>query len=112
MAILNDISWYRGDDATVTLTVVDGNNNVVNVTGWNTQLSLRDQQDQSLLYQVAGNNVNPTAGVITYPIPNSLTNASGAVDTGPYDYDIRRTDTGNQGVLSIGQAVVLPDVGV
>jgi hypothetical protein len=101
MSATNSITIYKGESIVQPFThVIEGTTTPVNITGWTITFTLkRKATDTSALLTATAQIVSGSAG--TYTI--SLTHAqTAALYAGTYAYDIQRTDTGSEAVISIG----------
>lgn len=107
MATLTDLSLYRGEDITITVTMSPP----TNVSGWTFALSVKRRYEDSttLISKTSPTIVNATSGIFRFSLASADTfNAN--VSTGDYVYDVQRTNSGSQTVLCAGSLKVLPQV--
>lgn len=108
MASVANISFYKGEDVTLTVTMSP----VTNITGWTLQFTLRKQYGDTtaLITKTTG------AGITITDAANGVFQVTlASADTvnqelRPYVYDIQRTNAGNRTVLTIGNLTLLPEV--
>jgi len=110
MAALANLSFYRGEDITLTVTMTP----VTDITGWTLQFTVRKQYGDTtaLLAKTVGAGVtitDATNGVFTVALASAETTG---LDLRAYVYDIQRTNAGNRTVLTIGSVTLLPEVGL
>ena len=103
MATTADIEFHKGEDVVITVTM----DPLVVVTGWTIQFKMRRAFDQTVLVTKSASLTNPTSGIFTITIARADTQA---LDARQYVYDITRTDSGQQAVLTIGNLNLLPEV--
>jgi hypothetical protein len=104
MATLNDITFYKGEAVALVFTMTP----VTNIAGWNISLTLRNNPTDAVpLLTKAATLTTPAAGVFTVALTHAETVALSAAN---YAYDVQRTDTGSEAVLSIGTLVVAQEV--
>lgn len=100
MAIRTSIKkdWFLGEDKALVFTI-EGQN----ITGWN--LSFQMDLGPELVVKTSPSSgisfTNPSSGVCQV-----LINSADLVRAGTYDFKLRRTDSGNQTILSYGDATV------
>lgn len=100
MAATQDLSWYRGEDVTLAVTLSP----TTDITGWTLSFKVKQNAtDATALLTVAGSITGAAAGTFSV----SLTAAQTAsVPTGVYVYDIWRTDSGAATALTVGSVTV------
>lgn len=97
----NDITVYRGEAATLTFTMTP----VVDITGWLISMVVkRKWVDSSALLNMSGTVTNGPNGVFTVDITNNQIKTT--LGVGLFAYDVQRTTSGSETVLSIGRFVV------
>jgi hypothetical protein len=113
MAIITDISWYRGEDVVLTDSIKDAGGAAVNITGWSLQFTLKKAYGDAaavLTKSTAGGGItitNGPGGVLQVTIASADT---ASLEVRTYVYDIQRIDAGSRAVLSIGNATIKPEV--
>lgn len=105
----NDLSWVVGEDVTITDTLSP----ITNITGWAIEFWLRRRygDDVPLIIKRtggAGITIDNGAGGVYSIVVGSSDTARPDVDDGAFVYEIRRTDSGQQVVLSHGTVTLLP----
>jgi hypothetical protein len=108
MAAIANISFYKGEDVTLTVTMSPA----TTITGWTLQFTLRKQfgDATALVTKTIGSGItvtDATNGVFTVSLASADTSG---LDLRAYVYDIQRTDSGNRTVLTIGNVTLLPEV--
>jgi len=108
MASIANISFYKGEDVTLTVTMSP----ITNITGWTIQFTVRKAYGDAtaLITKTTGAGIaitNATNGVFTVTIASADTSG---LEQRAYVYDISRTDAGNRTVLTIGNLTLLPKV--
>lgn len=108
MATSANISFYKGEDITLTVTMSP----VTNITGWTLQFMVKKQYGDATaqITKTVGSGItitDATNGVFTVAIARADTSG---LDPGVYVFDIQRTNAGNQTVLTIGNLTLLPEV--
>lgn len=100
-------NWFLGEDKVLEFTVVDSAGAAVNITGWALEWILRSGAgERALLTKTVGSGVTITGGaggVCQVAIADTDTDDLAA---GRYWHALRRTDAGNEAVLSYGQVVL------
>lgn len=105
MSQTNNISAFRGEAVTLQFTLVP----TTDITGWTMTFTLkRDAQDPSALLSVSGVITSAAGGIFTV----SLTGTQLTLDAGIYVYDVWRTNSGYETVLSDGTFTVKQPVRV
>ncbi|MGK2965508.1 MAG: hypothetical protein ACSLFM_07865 [Tepidiformaceae bacterium] len=107
-----DDEWFSGTDKTLEFTVVDADSVAVNITGWALQwvLTLKDSRTV-MLTKTVGSGITITsgaAGILQVAVADTDTNDFATGRTALYDYELRRTDAGNEDVLAYGTVVLRP----
>lgn len=108
MASIANISFYKGEDVTLTVTMTPA----TSISGWTLQFTLRKQYGDTvaLITKTIGSGITVTdAGNGVFKIALASADSS-ALDLRAYVYDIQRTDVGNRTVLTIGNVTLLPEV--
>lgn len=103
MPAFNHLKTYVGEAYAPTFTMAP----VEDITGWAIVFTLRKIIGDPVLLSIAAVIVTATAGKFRVTITAAQTDS---LALGDYAYDVQRTDTGNETVLSIGTFTVLPDV--
>lgn len=108
MASQEDISFYKGEDITLTVTMAPA----TVITGWTLAFKLRKTfGDTVLVTKTTGGSgitiTDATNGVFTVTIPKASTQD---LDARAYVFDVARTDSGFQKILTIGALTLLPEV--
>ena len=99
--ILNDLKIYKGEAPTFSFTMSP----VVDITGWTISMTVkRKGTDTSALLSVSGTIVNGPAGTFTVALTTTQTKTT--LGVGQFAYDIQRTTSGSENVLSIGRVSV------
>ena len=107
MATKTDISFHRGEDITLRVTVTG-----VDISGWSLQFALARGygQDTEFLKATGGSGIDITdgqAGEFEVTIEDTDT---AALYTGGYVWDLKRTDAGQEAVLAYGNLNLKPNV--
>ena len=102
MASLNDVSVYRCETVQLNFTMTP----TTDITGWTTSFCLKATPGDAALLTVPGAIVSAGAG--TFKVNLSKTNLT--LPAGVYVYDVQRTDSGSEAVLSIGNFNLRPSV--
>jgi hypothetical protein len=108
MATIANISFYKGEDVTLTVTMTPA----TNITGWTLQFTVRKSYGDStaLITKTIGAGItvtDSTNGIFTVAIASGDTTN---LDQRAYVFDIQRTNGGNRTVLTIGNLTLLPEV--
>jgi len=108
MAANANISFYRGEDVTLTVTMSPA----TNITGWTLQFTVRKAYGDAaaLITKTTGAGItitDATNGVFTVSIASADTLD---LEQRAYVFDIQRTNSGNRTVLTIGNLTLLPEV--
>jgi hypothetical protein len=106
MAALNDITFFKGEAVQLNFTM----DPVVDITGWTITLTIKvNNSDAAAVLTVTPAQIISAAGG---QFRLSLTHAQTAALTGngTYAYDVWRTDSGSEVVLSYGVITVTQDV--
>lgn len=110
MAKINNIKCYKGEDVVVTFTMspVPGGG----ITGWTILFSLRRIKDATttLLFSVGAAILSEPSGVYSITIPGGVADQGTNRTPNKYAYDVWRTNSGVEAVLSIGDFEILPEV--
>jgi hypothetical protein len=105
MAVVGDVTMYRGEDLTIDLDLPDP---ATDATGWATLMTVKAKPGDSVALFTVPGTVND-AHNITFVLAAALTVG---LAPGPYEYDMWRTSPGNselrRGRLNILQRVYLP----
>lgn len=112
MAIEASISFYKGEAILLTVTITP----VTNITGWSITFTLRDKYTGAvLLTKSVGTGVTITdgpGGVFTVLLTKANTSIGQALASNrtPVEalFDIRRTDTGSEAALTVGDVEISP----
>lgn len=100
-------NWFLGEDKVLSFTVVDVAGAAVNITGWAIEWVLRERQgDRALIEKAVGSGVTISdgpGGVCQVAVTDTDTDTLAG---GRYWHALRRTDAGNEAVLSYGQVVL------
>lgn len=102
MARWNDVSFFIGEEIDLVCTTAP----VEDITGWTIVLTLRTVIAIATVLSLTAALTTPEDGVFTVSFSHAQTLAL----RGSYRYDISRTNTGAQAVLSIGSITVAPSV--
>lgn len=103
MAVLQDITTYKAQATTLNFTMSP----VTDITGWTIVFTLKQAiTDASAVLTLSATIVSAAAG--TFKVV--MTKAHLTKPPGVYVYDVQRTDSGSETVLSIGSFVILPSV--
>lgn len=112
MPITQEMAWYRGEAYSITDTVRNTAGTAVAITGWALAFTVRSDFDSDtvLLSKTTGSGITITSGsggvmTITITAANTL-----ALAAGEYVYDVQRTDSGSEALLTIGTLRVKPAV--
>src|SRR5579862_9901579 len=108
MATIANISFYKGEDVTLTVTMSP----TTNIAGWTLQFTVRTSygDPNALLTKTTGSGItitNAGSGIFTITIASA--DSSGLAQRA-YVFDIQRIDSGNRTVLTIGNLTLLPEV--
>jgi hypothetical protein len=108
MASQANISFYKGEDVVLTVTMAPA----TAISGWTLQFTLRTQYGDptALVTKTNGSGItitNPTTGIFTVSLASADT---AGLDLRAFVYDIQRIDTGARTVLTIGNLTLLPEV--
>ena len=108
MAANANISFYKGEDVTLTVTMAPA----ANITGWTLQFTMRKQfgDSSALITKTNGSGITITDaanGVFKVTLASADT---ATLDLRAYVFDIQRIDAGNRTVLTIGNVTLLPEV--
>ena len=102
MATVNDITVYRCEAPQLNFTMTP----TTDITGWTISFCLKASPGDLPLLTVAGAIVGAAAG--TFKV--NLTKANLTIPAGVYVYDVQRTDSGSEAVLSIGKFNLQPSI--
>lgn len=104
MATTNNITCFKGEAVVFTFTMSP----TTDITGWHISFTLKaNAPDSVTLLTVAGVITAPAAsGIFTI----SMTHAQTNIAVGAYAYDVQRTDSGSEAVLSIGHLNIVQEV--
>lgn len=103
MAQLNDVTIYKGEATLLQFTMTP----VQNIAGWTIVLTVKlHQTDTTSVLSIPATVTDPTNGVFTVSLSHSNTNIRATT----YYYDVQRTDSGSEAVLSIGAFTVTQEV--
>lgn len=104
MAQLNNVGCYLGEAIALTFTIKP----LTDITGWTIKLTIKNNAtDVGQLLQVAAVLTTPASGIFTCSLTHAQTLTLGV---GTYAYDVQRTDSGSEAVLSIGSLTVSQEV--
>jgi hypothetical protein len=108
MANIANISFYKGEDVTLTVTMSPA----TNITGWTLAFTVKQKYGDAIAVVSKSTSSGITItdavnGVFTVTIASADTNL---LDQQGYVYDIQRTNAGNRTVLAIGNLTLLPEV--
>lgn len=99
--IVNDLMVYKGEAPTLSFTMSP----VVDITGWTLTMTVkRVGTDTSALVSVAGTIVSGTNGTFTVALTSTQTKTT--LGIGLFAYDVQRTNSGSETVLSVGRLVI------
>jgi hypothetical protein len=108
MAVKTNISFFRGEDITLTVTVTDEN-----IAGWGLAFSVAKGYGQTAVFTKT---TAALEGIVRTDEANGefeVTIAdidTDALATGNYVWDVKRTDAGQEAVLAYGQLNLKPNV--
>lgn len=111
MAVKQDFEMHRGQDFSLRVVMSPA----TDITGWTLQFTLKNTAtDASALFTKT-----TTAGTITisdatngiFAVTILSANTSG-LTSGPYVYDVQRTDSGSRTPIVYGMLNLLPSVGI
>ena len=94
MATLSDITWYRGDSYPIEITIKDGDEVAIDITGYSFLMTVDSKKDPpagdaTKIFEVVGVlDADPTTGKVSFTPSASDTDISKAT----YYYDIQMTD--------------------
>jgi hypothetical protein len=110
MAAINDLSFYKGEAITQPLHhVLEGTTTDVDITGWTIQLNVKPNPNKSA--NPVFTKTLPTTSPSTGRYSLALTHTESAqLRAGGYYYDIQRTDSGSEAVMSIGRWIVQQEI--
>lgn len=94
MATLNNLEAYRCEAVQLNFTMTP----TTDITGWTISFCLKATPTDAAILTVAGSVVSAAAG--TFKV--NLSKANLTQPAGVYVYDVQRTDSGSEAVLSIG----------
>jgi hypothetical protein len=101
VAVVADLECFRGEGLLITDRAVSA----TSITGWTISFNLkRNWSDAAALVTVAAAITDATNGTFTVTLTSTHTNR----DAGDYVYDIRRTDSGGEAVLTSGKFRIKP----
>ncbi len=108
MASLANISFYKGEDVVLTVSMTP----TTAISGWTLQFTMRTQYGDptALVTKTNGSGIAITDsvnGVFTVSLASADT---AGLDLRAYVYDIQRIDSGARTVLTIGNLTLLPEV--
>lgn len=105
MAIKTDISFHRGEDVTLSVTVPGEV-----VTGWGLGFALaRGYGETTAFTKTTGGHGISITGVTTFEIAIDDVDTD-VLDSGGYVWDVKRTDAGQEAVLAYGKLSLKPNV--
>lgn len=108
MTTQQNIKIRRGEDVTLSGTVVDANGSAVDITGATITLTVKESLDASSnVFQNSGSIVVAGSGTFTITIADTDTSS---LDLTTRYYDVRILVGGNYSVLTTGLLVLLPEV--
>lgn len=91
----NNLSFYRGDSASIQCTVTNGTGGTYNLTDNTARFTVRETEDSgTLIYKTSADDItftNATGGIMTVSIGSGETSAM----SGRYVYDIEVAKSGN-----------------
>jgi len=109
----NDLTVYKGDDKTYTLTFVDADSAAIDITGYTVFFTVKtnktDTDANAQISKTVTSHSNPTGGITTITLTNSDT------DLTPkrYHYDIQLKDTSSLiTTVVVGTFILLQDITV
>lgn len=106
MATTADIEFIRGEDITIEDTVTG-----VNIEGWALSFAIaRSYRDTAIITKTVGSGItitDPANGVFEITIDDTDTDG---LPTGKCVWDVKRTDAGQEAVLTRGKLTLLPNV--
>jgi len=84
----NSLEVYRGDSATVSITITDSDGDAFNLTSYTLRLTVkvnaRDTNDNAIIGPISGSITDAASGTATFPLTTSNTD----VESGSYTYDV------------------------
>lgn len=106
MATTADVEFVRGEDVTIEVTVTG-----VNVTGWALSFAIAlTYRDTAIITKTVGSGITITDGDNgVFEITLADTDTDG-LPTGTRVWDVKRTDAGEEAVLTRGELELLPNV--
>ena len=107
MAVKTDISFFRGEDVTIQVTVTGEN-----ITSWSLAFALaRGHGSDSVITKVTGGTgitiTDGANGIFEITLDDGDTDA---LETGGYVWDVKRTDGGQEAVVAYGALNLKPNV--
>jgi hypothetical protein len=104
MATVNNISIYKGEAVQLNFTMSP----LTDISTWTIAMTVRiNASDTGFVYQnLAGTIDSGVAGTFHFLLAHADTNLA----SGTYAYDIQRTDSGSEAVLSIGILTISQEV--
>jgi hypothetical protein len=120
MAVRSDITaaheWFAGEDKELHFTVLDADGNPVDPTGWALEWALRRRApdaDPALISKTTSSgislsgvyNANPSLNTQRVVVAIADTDTD-ALSAATYKHGLKRTDAGNESVLTFGDAVL------
>src|ERR1700674_5461632 len=107
MSFLEDISFEKGQDLLVKVTMTPP----TNITGWTLQLSVRQHYgDAVMVFSVGSGSIvitDSANGLFQITVASALTSG---LTPECYVYDIQRIDPGSRVVLTRGNLILQPEV--
>lgn len=110
----NKIEIFRGDDYSRDINLTDGNEDAIDITGWDIFFTAKDTQeyaddtdDSVAIIAVSASLTTPTAGVATITVASETTDS---ITPGDYVYDIQRVDGTDVRTLLRGDLEIKADV--
>jgi hypothetical protein len=109
MAIETPLTWFRGEDVTLTVTLTPP----TNITGWSLTFTIRDKLGGAV--KITKDNGGTGGLTLTDAINGVFKVTIARADTltlavQSYVYDIRRTDSGNNAIVAFGSIQLRQEV--
>jgi len=110
----NEITMYRGDDKTITLTFTDSDGNAIDITDYTVYFTVKnsvsDSDANAKISKDVTSHTNPTSGITQIALTPSDTSS---LNPGAYEYDIQTKDgSGNINTVLTSTFVLKYDVTV
>lgn len=108
-----DDMWFAGEDKQLQFTILDENEDPVNITGWAVTFSFADGVSETPLFEkTVGSGIaltTPGSGLLTVTVTDADTED---LDAGDYVYALHRTDASTETVLAFGDVVLQRAAGI